>query len=179
MHCLCVYGRELIFIQTVLFIITYLWVRQSFSCVLVFVLLFTLIRFLFIQVFNIPTVPGKVIILHKSISCPNGGQTHAERQEKKSIGLINLTHFAILHSLLWINEVACSFNSACCTQFSMIFADKTPHHIRFFSNLCQIQIVWLCLIESAWCSGGLGISGTWATAKCTLCQRGEKYSPYY
>lgn len=50
--------------------------------------------------FNIPTVPGKVIILHKSISCPNGGQTHAERQEKKSISLINLTHFAILHSLL-------------------------------------------------------------------------------
>lgn len=55
---------------------------------------------------------------------------------------------------------------------------KLPIISVFSPNRCQIQIVWLCLIESAWCSGGLGISGTWATAKCTLCQRGEKYSPY-
>lgn len=46
------------------------------------------------------------------------------------------------------------------------------HHC--LTNLGQIQIVWLRLIEVAWCSGDMGTRGTWATAKCTFCARGKE-----
>lgn len=92
--------------------------------------------------------------------------------EKKSINLINLAHWATLPSLIWINETACSFNSARCPQFSQIFADITPYLITVWPTLVKFQIVWLQLIELAWCGGDMGISGTWITAKCTFCARG-------
>lgn len=37
---------------------------------------------------------------------------------KKSISLINLVRLATLARLIWINNTACSFSSACCPQFN-------------------------------------------------------------
>lgn len=75
-------------------------VRQSIRCMLEFVYLFTLIMLLCSQIIHILTVPGKVITMHESMSCPNGGQAHAESQKENSISLINLVHLAPLLSLI-------------------------------------------------------------------------------
>lgn len=52
-----------------------------------------------------------------------GKEDHSESQGegKKSISLINLARLATLARLIWINEMACSFSSACCPQFTLGF----------------------------------------------------------
>lgn len=68
---------------------------------LLFVYVITVIMPSFSQIINIPIVPGKVIIPHKSISCPNGAQSHAESQGKKIYKpIINLVYLATLPSLI-------------------------------------------------------------------------------
>lgn len=67
---------------------------------------------------------------------------------KKSISLINLVHLAPLLSLIWINEMTCSFNSACCLQFRKMFADRTPHCLTVWPTLVKFELcdcTWLNL----------------------------------
>ena len=73
--------RNSFIIQRVLFIAPHhlLWDNQFDECL--FVYLFTLIMLL-CSIINIPTVPGKVIILHKSMTCPNGDK-HTLRESKE------------------------------------------------------------------------------------------------
>lgn len=64
-------------------------------------------------------------------------------KKNKSISLINLAHLATLPSLTWINEMACSFNSACLLWFQSGFADLNPQRSNILAqtlvkfNLCD------------------------------------------
>ena len=90
--------------------------------------------------------------LGKWLSCTNQYQVQMEdrhmlRAITKSISPINLPH---LPSLIWINEVAFSFSSAGCPQFSMIPADVAPYCICVWPIFANPNILsvgdWTCLV---------------------------------